>query len=108
MKYAFLLLKHIAIALVGGSLFLTVKAALSFESSWSDLFVYLGALCGSLGMDLFQFFRRRRTEHTDLPDEVVPDFPDDVMEAINQIYEKHIDYTPTQRATSVRGSGRSP
>jgi hypothetical protein len=48
---------------------------------------------------LFRFFRRRPLES---------DLPDDVMEAINQIYEKHIDYSAEQRGYITARKWKKP
>lgn len=84
-------LKYSLISFFGGSIVLVGKILLGLSSTPLDLFfLYFGAFCGSLAVDIFRWFRHKRKE-------CLPPLQDDVIEAINKIYERNIDYSPMER-----------
>lgn len=92
MKYVYSILKSLLFGAFGGSVVLAAKVLIGIESSPLDLFcLYFGAFCGSFAVDVFRWWRRR---------ERTPALKDDVIEIIDKIYERNIEYadhTPEER-----------
>jgi len=78
-KYFFWALTHILIVGFSGTFVLSVMYCFIDLNFWTITNTYAGASVGSLAVDMFKWLKKRRTEQ----------LREDVVEVINQIYDKY-------------------